>query len=184
MVLNHYFMTITENYKLSLFLLLPLLSTDNSTAETYLGGYLHALIDAFSFDINKPYLDNHVHLVFDNSMYIEKDVPTIANSRFLDHISHYRMSGVFVKSYAMKISDEYQSSKKIILENKVSKLPYATKIKIFKFWDLTATSNLFKILFEEEPVIEDISKEILPEEDYIDTDDNAYITNFSLRQDW
>jgi hypothetical protein len=177
-------MKINEEYNLSLYLLLPLLSSDETSAETYLEGYSHALINAFSYDINKPYLDNHVHLVFDNSMYREKDVPTIVKSSFLDHISHYRISGVFVKSYAMRLSEEYQLSIKLILDNKVSELPYAVKIKIFKFWDLNANSNLFKILFENEPLKSDISKEILIEEDYIDLDAELITTNFSLRNDW
>jgi len=182
MVQNHYFMILNDNYNLSLFLLLPL-TTEESKAENYLEGYETALMNAFNHDINKPYLDNHIHLVFDTSMFRTIEVDSITKDKKQDMISHYRISGVFVKSYAIKIKDEYLSSKNLILDNKIFNLRYDIKIKIFKFWNLKADSKLFKVLFEEGNPKEDITKEVLPEEDYIEDDFDLSIISFNLREE-
>ena len=182
MVQNHYFMILNDNYNLSLFLLLPL-ATEEGKAEDYLDGYESALMNAFHYDINKPYLDNHIHLVFDTSMFRTIEVNTITNDNKQDKISHYRISGVFVRSYAIKIKEEYLSSRDLILEDKIFNLQYEIKIKIFKFWDLKADSKLFKVLFEEPKESTNIKTEILPEEDYVEDDFDYLNVSFGMREE-
>jgi hypothetical protein len=177
-------MNINEDCNLSMFLLLPLISVDDITAEDIIGGYEDALMNSFSYDINKPYLDDHIHLVFDNSMFKEKDVEPITKRDELCYISHYRLSGVYVKVYALKISDEFELSKRLIMNNDISSLMPEVKAKIFKFWNTSGRTNLFDILYNEKPSDKEVSKEILPEEDYIETETIEYVTNFSLRSDW
>lgn len=177
-------MILCDNNNLSLYLLLPLTTKEELTAEDYLKGYENALMNAFNYDINKPYLDEHIHLVFDTSMFRTSNVETITNDKKQEYISNYRISGIFVKSYALRIEKDYLDSRTLILENKIFSLRYDIKIKIFKFWNLKADSDLFKLLFVEPKLITKIDKEILPEEDYIEEDeDNISIVSFSLRKE-
>jgi len=177
-------MNIKEEYNLSLFLLLPLVSIEDKRAEDYLEGYSKALVNAFHYDINKPYLDNHIHIVFDTLLFREREVATIKDKSELEKISSYQLSGIYVKSYALRIAEEYSSSLELILKNKAFNLAPEIKVKILKFWDMPVNSILFDTLYVNPKM--DISKEILPEEDYLEDEEEGkqYVTNFSLRSDW
>lgn len=174
-------MKFRDDYNMSLLLLLPLVSIEFTKAEQLLEGYDKAFINGFSSDINKPFIDKHVHLVFDNSMYKEKDVETLISLEQLEYIASYRMSGVFVKSYALRLDDGYSLSIKKILEGNCSDLSSDIKHKIITFWNAPADSALFNALYGKGCEL-DPNKDVLPEEDYIDKTETAYVTNFTLHE--
>ena len=175
-------MIFKSNYNLSMFLLLPLISTKELKFEDVIGEYSGALINGFYADKNKPNLDNHIHLVFETSKFKSAEVNNIIELNQLEHISGYRMSGIFVQSYALRISNEYETSMNLILKGKTNLLSNEVKMKIAEFWDLNARTDIFKSLFDKNIELVDTRKEILPEEDYIDKDENVFVTNFTLRE--
>ena len=166
-VQNRYCMNI-DNYNLALLLLLPLCNPKITKADDYLNGYEGALIDGFSSDVNKPYIQECVHLVFETSKYISMKVDTLIGLDETEYISHYRLAGIWVESYALKIDSDYQSEYALICENKLEMLPMTTKLRILKFWDAKVSTKLYSALMGLAPVMENVSKEVVMEEDYVE----------------
>lgn len=165
---------ISEKYNLSLFLLLPLVTTEEKTYIDYIGDELDSLENGYSNDINLPYLDNEVFLLFNpekmrsipirklefNGFRLEKDV---------------RINGNFYVKYALSIDSAYLNEKELIMDNKYFELSNEIKSKIMKFWDANANTRLYNALYVKaiEPI--DIKSEITKEEDYLE---QRYILGF------
>ena len=165
---------ISEKYNLSLFLLLPLVTTEDKTYIDYIGDELDSLENGYSSDINLPYLDNEVFLLFNpnkmksipvrklefNGFRLEKDV---------------RINGNFYIKYALSIDNAYLNEKELIMDNKYFELSNEIKSKIMKFWNANANTKLYDALYVKaiEPI--DIKNEITKEEDYLE---QRYILGF------
>ena len=156
-----------RNYNLSMLLLLPLVNPKITSKSELLDGYEDAIIDGFNCDINKPYLDNHIHIVVETAKFKSEHVSPIFGLDETESVAHYRLSGIWTLSYAIKIDKDYESEYKLIIEGNVHLLPKEIKLRILKFWGAMVTDNLFKILFEDNKKI-DISKEFVMEEDYVE----------------
>ena len=89
----------------------------------------------FSYDINRPYLDNHVFLVYSRTttgFSIERDKRLKALSCFYNRkVIHIK--GISFLCYCFVC---YKPSIKHILSNKWA-IPDYEKLKIFKFWNFT-----------------------------------------------
>ena len=121
----------------------------------------------FSYDINRPYLDNHVFLVYSRvttGTSIERD------KRLKSLFCFYNRKVIKIKgiSFLCYCFVCYKPSIKAILSNKWC-ISDSDKLRIFKFWDFTDDSindymlHPSDILFSEtyEPVV-------IPEWDYVE----------------
>lgn len=161
-------MIINENYNMSLFLLLPLVAEEGRKADYYIKKYLESLVDGYSQDINKPWLDCHISIVFDYELMDEVDIVELsANGNFATKTS-YLIHDKYVCSYALKIPDEHYDEYAYILRQDYSKVSTDTKNAILSFWGMSYGSKVFNELFTEKETYIDITKEILPEENYIE----------------
>lgn len=149
---------------LSLLALLPLALESPTTYTKLLGESLSALMNGFSGDINRPWLDKHVIVVFDP----EKMDTYRVNG--LIKLKNHTMSKIVnidktpLLMHALKIDDEYQKDADLIRFNRFSELRTSVKIRILSFWKQNEDSDLYKVLFSRNYSGNSIAKELLPEE--------------------
>lgn len=163
-----------EKLNFSLLFLLPLCSEKNEkwksyTAELYPYKIEGSLVNAFAKDINKPWLDNHVFLVFDKSDNDEAiDEMLVIKDSFVTKYD-YRIDGKFYSIYAFSatsskiISKDYDN----IMNGDYVSISVDSKERIKSFWGAAANSNVSLIL-EGKVRPNTPQDEIIPEADDLD----------------
>ncbi len=154
-------MIVNRELNSSLYLLLPLAVDENQTAETIIGKYSNALIDGFSMDINKPWIDNAVHIAFDREKYRDKSISQIEKQERFNRRSLYRIENKFYEVYSIELNDDYKFQIELILKGKSFLIDEETKAKIMEFWDAPAKSKVFRILYKESNEDKAIDAEII-----------------------
>lgn len=156
-----------EKFNLSLITLLPLVTEAPSNYKTLLGKYTKALVNGYSGDINRPWLDNHVILIFDPELMDTYRVNTLEELPTKRLSKLIRIDGQPVIIYALEIHPKYSTDLKLILANRFPELKASTKIRMLSFWQQDESSSLCKLLFSKNYNQNSISEELLQEETYI-----------------
>lgn len=134
-------------------------------------------ISVRNYDINKPYLDNHIFLMINISLF--KDLRIYALQKETNFRRYYfsRIDGVDYIIFVFEIIDGLYFKNSNIYETiclgNVQLLPYAYKKYICKYWDISiAHDDVFDILFSPDKIDYriDISEDIIPEEAYVETE--------------
>ena len=130
----------------------------------------YGFINVFIEDINKPWLDNHIFILYNSS-----GIPTVlekefkANKYYYD-TKHIVIDNVFYNEYIFTIPPEYKYIIKSFKGTCHNNLITEDKIKILKFWGLSDLKHIKNLLEED---ISDCSLvergEIIPEEDYLES---------------
>ena len=167
MAQSHYFMININELNLSILTLLPLAIEGNTTYKELLNGNLNALVNGYSGDINRPWLDDHVILVFDPekmNTYRVNNLERLKNNTISKSIL---IENVPLLIHAIKILDEYHKDSILIRSNRFSELRTSIKIRILSFWRQNENSDLYKVLFSRDYSNNSISEEIIPEESFV-----------------
>ena len=151
---------------LSLLTLLPLTFTEHTTFTKLFKGNTDALINGFSGDINRPWLDNHVIVLFDPEMMDTYRVNGLKDLKNHTMSKIVRIDKTPLLMHAIKIHEEFDKDAVLIRANRFSELRSSLKIRILSFWKQNEESDLYKVLFSKNYSDNSIAKELMPEEDY------------------
>jgi len=126
-------------------------------------------VNLYTADINRPYLDKHVFLVYETTanvgQYNELNETLKAHPNFYSKYG-IRLDKKFYEVYAFLYDiGEYKSAIVEILSGTGCLLPYQTKVKILKFWPYKIDSKEHEYLFNEISFYKEIKEDIIPEED-------------------
>lgn len=149
---------------LSLLTLLPLSIESPSTYTKLLGKSLDALVNGFSGDINRPWLDNHAIVVFDPEKMNTYRVDSLLESKNHTMSKIINIDGRPLLIHALKIDEEYRKDSILIRSNRFSELRTSVKIRILSFWKQNESSDLYKVLFSKNYSSNSVAEELLPEE--------------------
>ena len=114
----------------------------------------YGFINAYSSDINRPYLDNHVFILFeyDPSKYDHINKYVRKNKYFYDS-KHIFINGVFYIEYIMVIIDN-KSLINNIKEGEFSSISTEDRFKIINFWKDISYSYLKDLLKDKFDLLE------------------------------
>lgn len=176
---SHY-MIIREKFNKATLFLLPLIADNhNSTKFTLVDNICRSrnnspFVNAYISDINKPYLDKHLFIVYDNNassynyLYMRRWLRTL---RTYHNDYDIILNGKGYTVFAFTIDDKDYDEVKKIIEGLYSKLKEETKKKILAFWDAKYNSRLYSYMHHDsnKEILEqiDIEEEAIKEEDYI-----------------
>lgn len=156
---------IKENFNLSLYLLFPMIAKNGERWNSYFHRTLDSLINGYIGDINKPWLDNNIILVFDYAKIPSEHIDEfITNENFMSKYT-FNMDKKRYIAFNFKIPNEFSRQLELIKELHYTSLDHATKIKLLSFWKLDHTSNLYNTLFVEPIEDYDINLEVIKEQD-------------------
>lgn len=147
----------------SLKLIIPLLDTRLSKIiTTPKSGF----INAFTYDINRPGLDNHIFLMYEFEAEHTKEMLTrsyiLANLIKCKPYLH-RINGKWVSIYALPITNGRAR------KYKITKYPFFSNediLKIINFWG-TSDKDVNEFITEQTKIIK-FEENIIPEEDYVE----------------
>jgi len=170
---NRYYMIFKETINTSLLFLLPLVAREN---ENYLD-YTQAsnlfskrddsFINGYNKDINKPWLDRHVFLLFNAA--IDPMLSQYWLKSNENYTSNYaiRKDGIFYQIYSYRIPDKYEDDYKKIIEGQYKDISDETKAVIINFWETNTNSLLFNSMYGKSSVLGKIESEDIEEVDFI-----------------
>jgi hypothetical protein len=172
---NHCFMILDKKLNMSLLCVLPLIAKSNEKYTSYIepgfeNDEVVSFEDAYSSDINRPWLDEHLLMVYNTENQTPYSImKTLENNENFIQEYVYRFDGKFYTIYAYKIPFEFEREYKLISDGKYSRLSRDTKIRILTFWSAMADSILFSILFPPsgKDIASSIKDDVLLEKDYI-----------------
>ena len=124
----------------------------------------NGFMDAYSYDINRPSLDNHIFLLYDDTV---TNVSIERDKRFKNIPSFYSRINISIKGhlficYTFVITNEVI---KVIKSNGAS-IPQNGLLRIYKFWSFT-DDELNHFMFDNTYLITHQFKEnLVPEWDY------------------
>lgn len=151
-------------------LLLPLAFESKIDNIRAFGRDASALINGYAGDINRPWLDKHVIVVFDPERLDSTSINSFKNNAEVSLSRNIRIDKVNVHIEALKIKEKYESELKLIMLGRYIDLKIETKVKILSFWHQGDESDLFRILFSKNYSQNKLAAELLPEEDFIPQD--------------
>ena len=165
-----------DKLNFSLLFLLPLCSNDGEkwihyTKELFPYKITGDFINGYAHDINKPYLDKSIFLVFKSEATSDMDELLIRKDSFLTRYS-YRIDGEFFSIYALTPrvdSGEVRKDWDKILNGNYVSISTESKEKIIKFWGSVPNSNISLIL-DGRINVESPESEVIPEADDIEFD--------------
>lgn len=171
-------MILREKINLSLLCLLPLIAKEKEVYLDYIDGDLYknrnsgSFINGYYSDINRPWLNSHVFLMYETVSQTPLKIMTLleSNENFINQ-SSYRIANAFYNVYTFSISIEHKRDYDLMIKGEYSKISYENKIKILLFWNLTVNSILFKGLFPQydKETLDKFNEESIGEKDYIPT---------------
>lgn len=158
-------MIINENHNMSLFLLLPLIAEEGRDAEYYISQHKNALIDGYAFDVNKPWLDCHISVVFDCELMNKVEVYELANNANFVCKTSYCIGDKYVYSYSLSIPATMRAEYELLMNQNYSKVSHDTTAMILAFWRPEFDSKITKELLNLNKSSLKMCEEILPEEE-------------------
>lgn len=141
----------------------------------------YGFVNAFLEDINKPWLDNHIFILFKTCSISSSIENELKSNKYYYDTKQIVIDNISYDEYIFTIPTEY---KKVINSFKTFSYDVLTtedKIKILKFWDCFDFAHINELLntnIEYKPLKE---KEIIPEEDPLD-EFNDITSKFFLQQ--
>ena len=166
-------MIFKEKYTLSITYLLPLVAKANQ--EWFMGrqkyiplSMIKTFVNGYSGDINKPWLDNHLFLLFESEY--DKDFnPSTLRERSTFHSSYgYRIDKKFYTVFVFNLPKEYNDIYKDIKESKFDLIPRGLKKSIIEFWLYNQRYALIEMMYPDKNPkrgTNALSKEIIKEHD-------------------
>lgn len=122
-------------------------------------------VNMYTCDTNKPYLSNHIFLVFHN-------IKDSSLKRLRSHCNFETDYDILVDSILYKVvcftrDFPIQNIINFVNKGKYIDFIFCSKMKILRFWDATARDNpkLFQYLFDEEFIPEKPVNEVITTED-------------------
>lgn len=174
MAQSYYFMITRERINNSLLFLLPLVSKEGEKWQTYLGpGNFKkqetSFINGFSSDINKPWLDEHIFLVFNSDIKKEFDLAFIERNVNFTSMYNYKIKDKFYTIYALRVPTDYKKELELIKQGRCNKIDGKLKSKMTSFWSAQSNGYLSINIHSNDNRVLDISNDIIDEKDYIES---------------
>lgn len=166
-------MIFREKINPSLLFLLPLIADNNRDWSYYLGpdgmdndSYF---INAYSSDINSPFLDNHVLLMFDSKQLVYSNTVNLERARRYRNKYSMRIDGKFYTILSFEIDEEDIRDKNMVLAGDYSHATADYKARVLSFWPIAPDSDIFKELYLSEKIFPPASLDEIKEKDYLKT---------------
>lgn len=142
-------------------LILPLLNKEITKKDISLNS---GFIDIYSYDINKPFMDHHIFLLYSNEIFTPQAIETAKKLKALNNLYCFRNLTIKGKSYRLY---SFTVSKTIsdIEDNKVN-LNYSDKLKVASFWELKDTDINDYLIDNTNTLYIEFKNKVVPEEDY------------------
>lgn len=124
-------------------------------------------VNAYTDDINKPYLDNHIFLLYDSSVNTVRSMNRFRKFRNLDSLFTSRYVTINKKHYIIYVFSRVSKSNEIKnILNGSGCIPVTAKLDIYNFWkDVPFESYNYEIFLPHFGFCKKVQEE-LPEEDY------------------
>lgn len=144
---------------------LPFILKNKTIITNYYG-----FINAFVEDINKPWLDNHIFILYKTSSIIPSLEKEFKQNKYYYDTQNIVIDNVFYTKFIFIIPKEYKILIKGLKDNKLTNILPSDKLKILKFWNCLDFKNIEKLLENINSFDNNSIKipEIIPEEDSID----------------
>lgn len=128
----------------------------------------YGFMNAYSRDINKPQLENHVFLLFKNPKsavdYMELWNTLPKHPNFYGR-SNYKLKGVFYDVYIFTIGcGKFKFDETYLFRGRQTEMSWNTRVKILNYWGYNLTSEECRFLFDQ-TVTTKITQDVLPELD-------------------
>ena len=169
---------IIGNRTLSTRYILPFLFTDKKYFTNK-----YSFINAYIQDINRPYLEDKIFIVFeyDPKVYSEVNNEMTSNSYYFTKYD-LRMNNKYYIEYVFVIPPKHNITIKSIIDGKFNYISAECKINIISFWGNTDLSYLKDLLKNPKDLLNIISleerNEIITEGDYYNYDYHPLIRKF------
>lgn len=169
---------IIGNRTLSTRYILPFLFTDKKYFTDK-----YSFINAYIQDINRPYLEDKIFIVFeyDPKVYSEINNEMTSNSYYFTKYDLH-MNNKYYIEYVFVIPPKYNITIKNIIDGKFNYISAECKINIISFWGNMDLSYLKDLLKNPKDLLDIISleerNEIITEEDYYNYDYHQLIRKF------
>jgi len=136
-------------------------------------------VNAYLEDINRPYLCNHLFLVYESCALTGERINDILTDNVYYYSKYYiTIDDTHYTIYAFIRPMNYDKIIKTIIDGERYNLDDNTKAKITSYWDLKPNDKNFKKLFNQPTTItleDKIKDEVITEEDPIIYDDEAFV---------
>lgn len=154
-----------KNRTITTMFLLPLILDSKDILFKYYG-----FINAFIEDINRPWLDNHIFILYKVSSVSNTIQEEFKKNKWYYDTKNIIIDGEYYEEYIFVVKPELKEIVNNFKNYSYNILTTDDKIKILKFWNCFDFDHIYSLLSEDnEPknLIED-RKEIIPEEDSLD----------------
>lgn len=124
-------------------------------------------VNAYLTDINKPYLDDHVFLVYESNIspaFDELKEELLLHPNYYCHYS-YKRDNVFYKVFAFTRDQGKNTDMNLMIKGFFSKVNYQTKIRLLLDNDCNLRSPEHKLLFGEDSLKLYFQQDVITEED-------------------
>jgi hypothetical protein len=160
-----------EKFNLSFILMFPMIAESDEKWSDYFGNHMDALVNGYSGDINKPWLDKHVFVKFDTSKLEVLNIGKLLKNENFERNDTVLIDDGYYDIYAMRIPEQYLAEYYIIKSNDFYNISSELKHKIMRFWEVDISSSIGSALFykhKHDAMDRKIDKEMVDEEIYID----------------
>lgn len=129
----------------------------NKLPKKYISYESTGFVNAYMRDINRPFLDKHLFMVYESKSISSKEYYELENQMkgLPDYycMYTYRIDTKFYKVFVYAIGTVYWNSDVAsLLQNEWHQVSYQSRLKILKYWGLTISSEEHKVLFDLEVV--------------------------------
>lgn len=148
----------------------PMVASDNENWQSYFKNYEKSLVNGYSGDINRPWLDKHIIVKFDSDKLTTLNVDELARNENFYKTNTCMINKKYYDLYAMMIPDEYLEEYELIKDGDYFNITAKLKHKIIRFWDIDINSEFamsFFVKHKNDIVPKNIKEEIVEEETYI-----------------
>lgn len=152
-----------ENKTITTIFLLPLLFDNRKILYNKYG-----FVNAFIEDINRPWLDNHIFVLFKTSSISDSIEKDMRNNKYFYDVKQIVIDNNFYEEYIFIIPPEYKKSLETFKTISYNILTVEDKIKVLKFWGLEDIPYINILLNSNPEYAEFENDNIVPEEDSVD----------------
>jgi len=162
-----------EKLNISLLTLLPLIAKQDEiwtkyTGEVKMSDIKGNFVNGYYADINKPWLDNHVFLLFETSKNPTFDMKELEENENFTTKYPLKIRDKFYMVYAFEIPFDNRFDYEEIMTGNYNRMHSDAKAQIIKFWLASPDTQLFKNLYDTKSTYGKVTDEMIEEEDYFD----------------
>lgn len=108
----------------------------------------NGFINAYLSDINKPYLCNHIFLMYESKPLVLYKIKSICNkNKYFHHDYSLKINNIWYTVFIFIRPDKYKPIIESIITGERYGIPFCTKVVIQRFWEYRADSIEFNCLF-------------------------------------